>query len=159
ERRAFPHCFINFYDKDPEFVERLFSDLRKIAFPSRFVYVYVVTRPYSGVSGVFDDFRPKRDRLLLVLDDYTIQCPWMEKAVLAAFQQEERAGRTVLFPIRLDDSIMKTTKSWAAILRRTRHIGDFTQWRQHAEYAKAFTRLVRDLKMGPEDFEEVETVR
>jgi hypothetical protein len=41
---------------------------------------------------------------------------------------------------------MDTTKAWAADLRRTRHIGDFTEWKDHDSYQKAFERLLRDLK-------------
>ena len=52
----------------------------------------------------------------------------------------------MLFPIRLDDEVMQTNESWAADIRRTRHIGDFTKWENHAEYRTAFDRLLRDLK-------------
>ena len=30
--------------------------------------------------------------------------------------------------------------------RRTRHIGDFTKWKDHDSYRKAFDRLLRDLR-------------
>jgi hypothetical protein len=41
---------------------------------------------------------------------------------------------------------MDTEKAWAAKLRRSRHIGDFTNWKDHDSYQKAFDRLLRDLK-------------
>jgi hypothetical protein len=53
----------------------------------------------------------------------------------------------VLFPIRLDNAVMDTSEAWAADIRRTRHIGDFTGWKDHDSYAKAFERLLRDLKV------------
>jgi hypothetical protein len=34
----------------------------------------------------------------------------------------------------------------AFLLRRTRHIGDFEQWKSHGKCQKAFARLHRDLK-------------
>ena len=40
---------------------------------------------------------------------------------------------------------MKTDQAWAADIRRTRHIGDFSEWKNHDEYKKAFDRLLRDL--------------
>jgi hypothetical protein len=46
---------------------------------------------------------------------------------------------------------MSTNEAWAADIRRTRHIGDFAGWDQHATYSKAFDRLLRDLKAGPGD--------
>jgi len=41
---------------------------------------------------------------------------------------------------------MDTDQAWAASLRRTRHIGDFTCWKDHDAFKKAFERLLRDLK-------------
>jgi hypothetical protein len=53
----------------------------------------------------------------------------------------------VLFPIRLDDTVMKTKEAWAAKLR-ARHIGDFTRWKEHGAYSKGLDRLLRDLKVA-----------
>jgi hypothetical protein len=36
---------------------------------------------------------------------------------------------------------------WAADIRRQYHSGDFTQWKEHDAYQKAFVRLLRDLKV------------
>jgi hypothetical protein len=52
----------------------------------------------------------------------------------------------VLFPIRLDDEIRDTSRAWADNIRITRHIGDFTQWKDHDAYQEAFQRLLRDLR-------------
>jgi hypothetical protein len=41
---------------------------------------------------------------------------------------------------------MESNKAWAALIRRTRHIGDFTRWKDYDSYQKAFDRLLRDLK-------------
>jgi endogenous inhibitor of DNA gyrase (YacG/DUF329 family) len=71
---------------------------------------------------------------------------WVEKEVETAFEKERREKRTVLFPIRLDDAVMETHEAWAADIRRTRHIGDFREWKNHDSYKKAFERLLRDLK-------------
>src|SRR5712692_8765348 len=40
---------------------------------------------------------------------------------------------------------------WAAGSRRTRHIGDFREWKNHDKYKEALGRLLRDLKAGGED--------
>jgi hypothetical protein len=52
----------------------------------------------------------------------------------------------VLFPIRLDEAVMKASHAWAADIRRKRHIGDFSQWQDHSSYQKACQRLLRDLQ-------------
>ena len=57
--------------------------------------------------------------------------------------------RAVLFPVRIDDAVMDTTEQWADDVRRTRHIGDFTRWKDHYAYQKGLQRLLRDLKTAP----------
>ena len=64
----------------------------------------------------------------------------------AALERERRDGNTVLFPIRLDDAVMDSDAAWAATIRRTRHIGDFTKWKDHDKYQKSLARLIRDLQ-------------
>ena len=68
----------------------------------------------------------------------------------SASEQEQKRNTTVLFPIRLDDAVMDTEKAWAANLRRSRHIGDFTNWKDNDSYQNAFDRLLRDLKAESE---------
>ena len=48
----------------------------------------------------------------------------------------------------IDGEVWGTTQAWAANIRNTRHIGDFTNWKDHDAYKKAFDRLLRDLKEG-----------
>ena len=52
----------------------------------------------------------------------------------------------MLFPIKIDDAVAESGKAWAAKIRRTRHVGDFTRWKDHDSYRKAFDRLLRDLR-------------
>jgi hypothetical protein len=61
-------------------------------------------------------------------------------------KEHKQPEKTVLFPIKLDTAVMKTDLPWAANMRRMRHIGDFTKWKNHDDYQKAFNRLLRDLK-------------
>ena len=70
----------------------------------------------------------------------------MEKEVETAMGKEREQERTMLFPIRLDDAVMDRKTGWPADVRRTRHIGDFTNRKNHDAYQRAFERLLRDLK-------------
>ena len=97
-----------------------------------------------------DDAIRVYDKLLLVLSENSISSTWMEKEIETAFEKEHRENRTVLFPIRLDVAVMHTDQAWAADIRRTRHIGDFRNWKEHDEYQKAFGRLLCDLKAEPQ---------
>jgi hypothetical protein len=68
------------------------------------------------------------EKLLLILSEHALASDWVEAEVEAALEKEQRQHRLVLFPIRIDDEVMHTTCAWAALLRRTRHVLDFTQW-------------------------------
>jgi hypothetical protein len=67
--------------------------------------------------------------------------------VTRALDEERERKQLVLFPIRIDDAVMDTTEQWAHDIRRTRHIGDFTRWKEHDAYSKALDRLLRDLRV------------
>jgi hypothetical protein len=97
------------------------------------------------------------DKLIVILTEHSIASAWVEEEVEAALEKERRlSGQkptvgtaptvATLFPIRLDDAVMETDQAWAASLRRTRHIGDFRNWKDHDAFKKAFDRLLRDLK-------------
>jgi len=87
------------------------------------------------------------DKLLLVLSEHTVNSQWVEHEVEMALAKERRENRTVLFPIRLDETILEMDyDGWPAEVRDTRHIGDFTRWKQRDDYQQAFERLLRDLK-------------
>jgi len=49
--------------------------------------------------------------------------------------------------VRLDDTAMEQKTGWAADIKRTRHIGDFTRWKEHDAYQTALDRLLRDLRV------------
>jgi hypothetical protein len=140
----FYSCFISYSSKDQEFADLLHSQLQ-----SKGTRVWLATEDLK----IGDKFRAKideairlYDKLLLVLSKDSVKSPWVEAEVEAAFEKERKQKRTVLFPIRLDDAVMKTKQAWAAEIRRVRHIGDFQKWKEHDEYKKAFERLMRDLK-------------
>ena len=137
-------CFISYSSKDQQFVEMLYMDLQKIGVRCWFA-------PEDMKIG--DPFRVRidesvlqHDKLLLVLSEHSVASPWVEQEVETALERERKQGKTVLFPIRLDDAVMKIKTGWPALVRNTRHIGDFTRWRNHDAYQVAFDRLLRDLK-------------
>jgi hypothetical protein len=99
-----------------------------------------------------DPFRQRIDeairhheKLLVVLSSSSIASPWVEDEVESAIDRENREQRLVLFPIRLDIAVMNSDKAWVAKIRR-RHIGDFSNWKDHDSYHQALERLLRDLK-------------
>jgi hypothetical protein len=86
------------------------------------------------------------DKLLLVLSRSSIESSWVEAEVESALEREDREGRVVLFPVRLDDSVLDAARAWAADIRRRRHVGDLSNWKDYDSYRAAFQRLLRDLR-------------
>ena len=86
------------------------------------------------------------DKLLLVLSESSVASEWVEKEVETAFEKEREQKKMVLFPVMLDDAVLEAKTGWAADVKRSRHIGDFRDWKNHDSYRKAFERLMRDLK-------------
>ena len=148
-------CFISYSTRDQEFADLLHSQLQ-----SRGARVWLATEDLR----IGDRFRTRideairlYDKLLLVLSKDSVKSPWVEAEVEAAFEKERKQKRTVLFPIRLDDAVMKTEEAWAADIKRTRHIGDFRDWKNHDKYKEAFGRLMRDLKAEDKGKEKMAT--
>jgi uncharacterized protein YjbI with pentapeptide repeats len=137
-------CFISYSSKDHGFVERLYADLQNHNVRCWFA---------SEDLKIGDKIRPRidesirlHDKLLLVLSEHSIASNWVAYEVEKALNKEPEGRSNVLFPIRLDDAVMKSQAGWADDIRRTRHIGDFSHWKNHDEYQKTFSRLLRDLK-------------
>ena len=141
----FYSCFISYSSKDQDFAERIHADLQAKGVRCWFA-------PHDMRTG--DPLRTRIDevirfhqKLLLILSADAITSNWVEKEVETAFEREQETGGTMLFPIRLDATVMERTTGWAADIKRTRHITDFTRWKEHDAYSERLERLLRDLKV------------
>lgn len=136
-------CFISYSTQDQALAERLHADLQ-----SKGVRCWFAPEDLkigNKFRSSIDEAIRRYDKLLLVLSENSVNSAWVEKEVETAFEKERRNNnRPVLFPIRLDDAVMRTDQAWAADIRRARHIGDFTKWQNFNDYRKAFDRLLRD---------------
>jgi hypothetical protein len=144
----FYSCFISYSTKDQEFAERLHADLQNKGVRCWFA-------PEDIKIG--DQFRQRIDeairfheKMLVILSRYSVRSDWVRDEVESSLERERREKRLVLFPVRLDKAVMDTDTAWAASMRRQRHIGDFSKWKDHDSYQKAFDRLLKDLKAGAE---------
>jgi uncharacterized protein YjbI with pentapeptide repeats len=137
-------CFISYSSRDAEFAARLYSELEKNGVTCWFA-------PEDIKIGVefrqhIEDAIHGHDRLLLILSESSVHSDWVKYEVEACLELEQRQRRQVLFPIRLDGAVMRTRRAWAALIRRERHVGDFTDWHNQQAYERAFQRLLRDLR-------------
>ena len=99
-------CFISYSHEDDIPAHRLYADLQNRGVRCWFA-------PEDMKIG--DKIRPRideaihvQDKLLLLLSEHSIASSWVEDEVETALEKEQRQRREVLFPVRLDESVMQT---------------------------------------------------
>lgn len=136
----FYSCFISHSSQDKPFVERLYADLQAIGVRCWYAPEdLTIGEPF--LLGIDKGIR-LHDKLLLILSEHSVDSQWVEHEVLSAMGKSPGC----LFPIRLDDAVINTSVPWATMIKQSRHIGNFTNWKDHDAYQRAFERLMRDLK-------------
>jgi uncharacterized protein YjbI with pentapeptide repeats len=140
----FYSCFISYSSKDQAFADRLHADLQNKGVRCWFARhdLPIGAKTWDAI----DDAIRLRDKLLVILSKASIASDWVEDEVSKAYAEERGRGKTVLFPIRIDNTVMTTPEPWARKLRDQRNIGDFRRWKEPAEYQQSLERLLRDLK-------------
>ena len=130
----FYSCFISYASKDHAFAERLHADLQKKGVRCWFA-------PEDMKIG--DRLRPRidetirvYDKLLLILSKTSVASQWVGQEVETALARERQQSTTVLFPVRIDNTVMALETGWPALIRNTRNIGDFRRWKTHDTYQK-----------------------
>jgi hypothetical protein len=58
----------------------------------------------------------------------------VEDEVGKVFAEEKRRGQLVFFPVRIDETVVKSDEPWAVNLRDQRNIGDFRRWKENNAY-------------------------
>jgi hypothetical protein len=144
ETTKYYSCFISYSSQDNDFVRRLHADLQDNAV--RCWFAPEDMKIGDEIRSRIDQSIRLHDKLLVVLSEHSIGSDWVEDEVETAIEEERKRKETVLFPIRLDEAVMETDEAWAAKVRHRRHIGDFSQWKDHDSYERSFERLLRDLK-------------
>jgi hypothetical protein len=139
-------CFISYSSKDEEVVDSIYRDLQTAGVrcwraPQNLKVGENIT------STIYDAIRLS-DKLLLVLSSNSVESEWVHTEVRKALEKERAIGKSVLFPVRLDDSVLTSNYEWAITLRTSRHIGDFRHWQERSNYQRAISRLIRDLKLS-----------
>jgi len=139
----FYSCFISYSSKDERFVRRLHADLQNSG-----VRCWLAPEDMKWGAKQWDAINEAirvRDKVLLVLSRNSIQSPWVEDEVNKAFAEERKRRQVVLFPVRIDDTVMRTQKPWAVKLRNDRNIGDFRNWINPDTYDTGLMRTIKDL--------------
>jgi uncharacterized protein YjbI with pentapeptide repeats len=127
EAIRFYSCFISYSVKDQIFADRLHADLQNKGVRCWFA-------PHDLPIGAktwdaIDEAIRLREKLLVILSKASLGSDWVEDEVNKAFAEERSRKETVLFPIRIDNTVMTTGEAWAVKLRDQRNIGDFRSGR------------------------------
>jgi hypothetical protein len=145
-------CFISYSNKDKKFAERLHARMRQSG-----LRVWFAPEDMKGGDYFFEQIERAiqlHDRLLLVLSEDSIQSKWVEREIKKARKVERAEKRRKLFPITLTD--YATLKKWECLDSdtgedlaeevRKYHIPDFSNWKNHDAFERAFARLEKDLR-------------
>jgi hypothetical protein len=137
-------CVLSYATENQAFAEKLYANLQQQGVSCWFAPHdlrtgdKIRTQIYETIS--------KNDKLLIVLSQHSIESLWVEEEVEAALDREhQQPGTLMLFPVRLDETVLHTSKAWAIAVRQ-RYISDFRQWNDETAYQRALQRLLRDLK-------------
>ena len=141
----FYSCFISYSSKDQTFAERLHADLQAKGVRCWFA-------PHDMPIGAkiidaIDEAIRHRDKLLLILSETSVASAWVRR------RYEPPSRRRATRPDGVVSGPHRRRRDGhhravgARLLRRTRHIGDFSRWKEHDAYSKGLERLLRDLNV------------
>ncbi len=147
-------CFISHSTRDQDFADRLYNDLQRNG-----VRCWFAPHDIQGgrkLHEQIDEAIKVYDKLLLILSDESMNSEWVGTEISKARKRELKENRRMLFPISL--APFNAIRDWecfdadagrdSAREIREYFVPDFSNWKDHDSYTKAFERLVRDLKAG-----------
>ena len=140
----YPRCFISYSGKDSEFVEKLAADMK-----AEGIRCWLAPEDMKIGDKTWDSiyhYIRMRDKVLLVMSRNSMASDWVEDEATAALEEENKRKQPILFPVCTDLAIMNTDQDWAEYISKTRHLNDFSNWKDADVYQQAFDRLVQDLR-------------
>jgi uncharacterized protein YjbI with pentapeptide repeats len=145
-------CFISYSHQNEAFAHRLHDALQDKGV--RCWYAPENMRAGKKIHEQIDEAIREYDKLLLILSEYSMQSEWVKTELANARRREVIENRRLLFPIRLVD--FEAIRNWSCFdadtgkdsAREIREyfIPDFSNWKDHDSFERAFERLLRDLK-------------
>jgi uncharacterized protein YjbI with pentapeptide repeats len=138
-------CFISYAHQDEALAQRLYKDLQDKGV--RCWFAPHDLKPGTLFHGGIENAIHAHEVVLLLLSEHAIASNWIAYEVETARNRQARERRDLLFPLRLDETILLAKDDWAVRLRESQHIGDFTNWQDDAIYQQHFVELLRHLKV------------
>jgi Predicted nucleotide-binding protein containing TIR-like domain/TIR domain len=139
-------CFISYSAQDRVFAERIHNDLQEVG-----IRCWLDSKDLKigdHIEVQINRAIQLTDKVLLILSEASVNSAWVRREIDVALKKESQGNKTILFPIRIDDAVMKAADESSTTLVRLKHIGDFTEWTVPDGYRRAFSRLVKDLTVS-----------
>ncbi len=153
EAKSRPHkaveyhsCFISYSWHDKDFAASLHDDLQEVGV--RCWLDEKEMRAGDPLREQIDRAIQLHDKVLLVLSRASVRSGWVRLELRNALRLEQDRRKTVLFPLRLDDSPLEVSGIPEFDQLRQKYITDFSDWRDRDSYRRSFSRLVRDLAIS-----------
>ena len=141
----FYSSFISHSTKDKRFCERLYADLQAKAV--RVWYFPEDAKWGETVWGEIDSSIKIYDKLIVVCSGNSLQSVPVQREIERALNREDKEGKGILFPIRIDDYIFNTWEHPRKADVLAKVVGDFSGWEHDAaKYEKAFDKLLKGLQ-------------
>ncbi|MGB8194444.1 MAG: TIR domain-containing protein, partial [Chitinophagaceae bacterium] len=143
KQEKFYSCFISYSYNDQPFAEKLYEDLQAVG-----IRCWLDTKDLKigeSWSAQIDRAIEANEKHLIILSNSSIKSKWVLKEIESALNLEKESKKSLVFPIRIDDSIFNQNDIPAITLLKEKHIGDFKNWGNEKFYHKAFSSLVRNL--------------
>ena len=138
-------CFISHSRKDQRFCDRLYADLRGHHVPSW--YFPEDATWGKSVWGEIDLSIKLYDKLVVVCSEHSLQSSPVLREIERALQREDREGKHILFPLRIDNYLFEQWEHERKADVLSKVVGDFRGWNRNAEkYDRAFQRFLKALK-------------
>jgi hypothetical protein len=134
--------FLSYSHHDEAFTKQLYNDLQNQGVRCWFAPHYL----YPPILQEIKEAIHLPEKILLILSTDALMSNWMQQEVESALYKEITTKQEILFPIRLDNSILESDTQWAKHLRQ-RHISDFTNWQDDVAYQQAFSKLLQRLQV------------
>jgi uncharacterized protein YjbI with pentapeptide repeats len=141
----FYSCFISHSSKDKRFCDLLYADLQ--ASSIRAWYFPEDAKWGESVWGEIDKSIKLYDKLIVICSKNSLQSGPVLREIERALNREDREGKNILFPVRLDDYVFQ---GWSHerkddVLRKI--VGNFKGWnRSAAKYEDGFKKLIKALQ-------------
>jgi hypothetical protein len=136
-------CFISHSSKDEEFVLKLYNRLQ-----NKGIRCWYAPKDLNIGDKIRDEIESaisEYEKILIILSKDSVDSYWVEDEVETAIEKEKISKKGKLIPISLDRLIFDLDKSWLNKIKRTRQIGDFTDWKNEEKFKNSFESLITAL--------------